>query len=418
MMALLVSAMLSGCNGGGFQVMEGDAGGPESGIDAVQAVSVFSEDFSSKGQTQLEKASSEDARWFTESCEAAARAKEERAALEASAKEMAVFSAGLEEYLAELEKAEADADSLEALLGEFENPETDMEEADGNLTEALSQLEEQLASIREDSEAALQAAAKAGSRETLARQIAALAAQETEKAQALYDGAVQERERAARLLEQLSERIGELQRQLEEAETAKEREEAERKTAELAAAASSTAALVPSDAVKAAPESAPASGTVKVIRVGDSDGTSVSANGYIRQEEAEAEMLRQINAYRKSLGLSSLTRDSVLDDCAAIRCEEMLDNDVFSHTRPNGTSWETVLTQKGVKASAWSEIQYRIRGKNAISSQDDLADHAVEGWKNSKGHDAIMRSSAYDKIGIGAYQDGDCWIANIVFIKG
>lgn len=399
---LLALTVFSGCNAGVSQAMSARV--PEK-ADIASSEMIPS----SAVEIPSQPVRVEDARRFTQVCEALASATTERAALENAGGEIAAFSVGLEGYLAELEKASAsDIASLETLLGSYQGLETDGEEALADLTKALFQLEERLASILEDGKTALQAAENAGSRRTLALQIAALAGQEAEKAQQLYDGAAEELERAKKLLEQLCDTLPELQQRLEEA-AAKEREESARGAAEQAAvlpqADSASSASIP-----IAPEDPPSSGAVKIIRAD-------SASGYIRQEEAEEEMLRQINAYRKSLGLSPVTRDSALDNCAAIRCEEMLDNDLFSHTRPNGSNWDTVLAENGVKASAWGEIQYRIRGKNAISSQDDLADHAVDGWKNSKGHDAIMRSDAYDKIGVGAYQDGDCWIANIIFIR-
>ena len=142
-----------------------------------------------------------------------------------------------------------------------------------------------------------------------------------------------------------------------------------------------------------------------------------TGGSYERYTKAESKLLSLLNGYRSQQGIGSVSGKSALDECAAIRCREMLDKDVFSHTRPNGSDWSTVLWEQGVSAKAWGEIQYRIRGGNAIETQSELAERAMKAWKKSAAHNAIMKSGTYDKVGIAAYQDDDTWIVNAIFTK-
>ena len=150
----------------------------------------------------------------------------------------------------------------------------------------------------------------------------------------------------------------------------------------------------------------------------DDKDKNTGSSSYTRLTKVEDYILKQMNDYRVSLGLSKLTRADDLDDCAAIRVVEMLDNDLFSHTRPDGTSWKTVLTENGIKPMAWGEIQYRQRGTDIIKGDSAMASKSISAWKKSKGHDAVMRSKAYSKVGIAAYSSGGTiWIADVVFIE-
>jgi len=142
-----------------------------------------------------------------------------------------------------------------------------------------------------------------------------------------------------------------------------------------------------------------------------------TGGSYERYTKAESKLLSLLNGYRSQKGIGSVSGKSALDECAAIRCREMLDKDVFSHTRPNGSDWSTVLWEQGVSAKAWGEIQYRIRGKNAIEIQSELAERAMKAWKKSTAHNAIMKSGTYNKVGIAAYQDNDTWMVNVIFTK-
>ena len=96
------------------------------------------------------------------------------------------------------------------------------------------------------------------------------------------------------------------------------------------------------------------------------------------------------NNYRSLVGVSSLTLDSSLVEAASIRAKELSDS--FLHTRPNGSSCFTVLSELG--------ISYGTAGEN-IAVGYSSSQSVMEGWRSSSGHYQNIISSKFKKIGIG-----------------
>lgn len=96
------------------------------------------------------------------------------------------------------------------------------------------------------------------------------------------------------------------------------------------------------------------------------------------------------NNYRSLIGVSSLTLDSSLVEAASIRAKELSDS--FSHTRPNGSSCFTALSELG--------ISYGTAGEN-IAAGYSSSQSVMEGWRSSSGHYQNIISSKFKKIGIG-----------------
>ena len=96
------------------------------------------------------------------------------------------------------------------------------------------------------------------------------------------------------------------------------------------------------------------------------------------------------NNYRSLVGVSSLTLDSSLVEAASIRAKELSDS--FLHTRPNGSSCFTVLSELG--------ISYGTAGEN-IAAGYSSSQSVMEGWYSSSGHYQNIISSKFKKIGIG-----------------
>lgn len=113
--------------------------------------------------------------------------------------------------------------------------------------------------------------------------------------------------------------------------------------------------------------------------------TTLSA--VVPSSSTSAEILRQVNEYRANYGLGSLSRSAELDRAAALRASEIAK--VFSHTRPDGSSWSTV-----------SDI---ARGEN-IAKGYRTADKAMAAWMTSSGHRANILRSSYGSIGIAAVE--------------
>lgn len=102
------------------------------------------------------------------------------------------------------------------------------------------------------------------------------------------------------------------------------------------------------------------------------------------------QVVNLVNEERAKAGLSALVLDETLASAAMVRATEIETS--FSHTRPDGRSFSTVLSDMG--------IQYRRSGENiALGQQSPQA--VMEGWMNSKGHRANILNPNFTKIGVG-----------------
>ncbi len=88
-----------------------------------------------------------------------------------------------------------------------------------------------------------------------------------------------------------------------------------------------------------------------------------------------AEILRLVNLERAEHNLAPLILDDNLSAAAAIRAKEA--TELFSHTRPDGSSTFTVLAEFG--------ITYRRAGENIAIGQLTPA-QVVQAWMDSEGH--------------------------------
>lgn len=120
---------------------------------------------------------------------------------------------------------------------------------------------------------------------------------------------------------------------------------------------------------------------------------SITINN-IQNENTYTDLINEVyeitNNYRSLVGFSSLTLDSSLVEAASIRAKELSDS--FSHTRPNGSSCFTVLSELG--------ISYGTAGEN-IAAGYSSSQSVMEGWRSSSGHYQNIISSKFKKIGIG-----------------
>jgi len=107
-----------------------------------------------------------------------------------------------------------------------------------------------------------------------------------------------------------------------------------------------------------------------------------------------AQVLILLNQERAKDGLLKLTMDKELMHPANKRVVESAE--LFSHTRPNGTAWSTVLDDYNISV-------YRAGENLAYGYATPVA--VVEGWMNSPGHRANIMNDEYAKIGIGVYKD-------------
>ena len=105
------------------------------------------------------------------------------------------------------------------------------------------------------------------------------------------------------------------------------------------------------------------------------------------------EVLKRVNQERKKVGASELKMDTKLLAEAMLRAEETAI--YFSHKRPNGTDWHTVLSGS-----------HSMMGENIAAGSTNAAG-VMSQWMNSSGHKGNILNKSYQSIGIGcAVVDG------------
>lgn len=120
---------------------------------------------------------------------------------------------------------------------------------------------------------------------------------------------------------------------------------------------------------------------------GEEDSTQ-SVHAYVLR------IVELVNEERAKAGLKPLTLQQNVTEAAQVRAVEC--ETLFSHTRPNGTSFSTALKEAGVS--------YRGAGENIAWGQK-TPEQVMEGWMNSAGHRANILNEKYTSIGVGYYQN-------------
>ena len=112
-------------------------------------------------------------------------------------------------------------------------------------------------------------------------------------------------------------------------------------------------------------------------------------------------MFGLVNREREKAGVPLLVRDALLDEAAMIRAAEIRTVDIAggaAHTRPDGTSWRTLLDEMGINSRRCGENISRAKSTPQIS---------VDALMQSEGHRRNILRENYGTIGIGVYQRPD-----------
>ncbi|HHZ02494.1 MAG TPA: hypothetical protein GX396_06105 [Tissierellia bacterium] len=111
----------------------------------------------------------------------------------------------------------------------------------------------------------------------------------------------------------------------------------------------------------------------------------------------EQRVAELVNVERQKNGLAPLTLDSAISNVARMKSKDMSDNNYFAHQSPTYGSAGDMLTQFGIRWSAWGEN---------IASGQRTPEEVVNAWMNSEGHRANILSPNFSKIGVGYVNDG------------
>jgi len=142
--------------------------------------------------------------------------------------------------------------------------------------------------------------------------------------------------------------------------------------------------------------------TIFIVIVGGcgGGGSGGSSNSSCPEEESDEiaiafaqEIFELTNAARMKAGLLPLSNDEKLTLAAFTRAEEITIIGYFSHTRPNGKSWDSVLEELDV-------VPRSFGGEN-IAVSSGTAEAILNMWLNSPGHHANIMSDMYSHVGVG-----------------
>lgn len=120
-----------------------------------------------------------------------------------------------------------------------------------------------------------------------------------------------------------------------------------------------------------------------------SDAGQEAMKSYVEQ------VVELVNMERAKIGLPALTMSQDLNNAAQIRAVETVQS--FSHTRPDGSSFSSVLKENG--------ISFRGAGENIAWGQR-TPEAVVNAWMNSEGHRANILNKNFTSIGVGYYLNG------------
>lgn len=134
---------------------------------------------------------------------------------------------------------------------------------------------------------------------------------------------------------------------------------------------------------------------IEVPAEADEQPEAPAATGAEYDEPQRQAMLEAVNAVRAEYGLTTLTEMSEISDIAQQRAKECAS--YFSHTRPNGSKWYTLLDEAGLKRN--------VRAEN-IAYYYPTAQQALNSWMNDYSHRVNILNAEAVYIGIGYYNDG------------
>jgi uncharacterized protein YkwD len=121
----------------------------------------------------------------------------------------------------------------------------------------------------------------------------------------------------------------------------------------------------------------------------------------------EYEILEYINLNRSAEGMEVLPMDLELSTMAAVRSFEA--SRVWSHDRPDGRGFETVLEDYGYSCNVVSENLIYTTG-------DGEASVLVDKWMSSDSHRGNILGDQFSCAGVGMYCTGGITYITVLFV--
>jgi len=168
-------------------------------------------------------------------------------------------------------------------------------------------------------------------------------------------------------------------------------------------------------------------------QVKDPSPSTDSRNGW-NEELVERYFIIYLNQDRSDRGLQNVTERGILAKMGESHSENMVANDYFDHTQPDGTTIEDRYRERGLLPECRLDTKeggYYPGAENIakthvnvdvvtddgdtvyLDSERDLAKHLVTMWMNSKGHREAMLVYSADEAGLGLAFDNDAVYASL-----
>ncbi len=128
----------------------------------------------------------------------------------------------------------------------------------------------------------------------------------------------------------------------------------------------------------------------------ENPGVSVPENAPVDEHAFIKEVVDLVNAERAKEGLSPLSVNTNVQAAAMVRAKEC--EQLFSHTRPDGSSFTTALKEQNVS--------YKNAGENIAWGQKSPQE-VMNAWMNSSGHRANIMNPNFTTIGVGYYENAN-----------
>ena len=110
----------------------------------------------------------------------------------------------------------------------------------------------------------------------------------------------------------------------------------------------------------------------------------------------EWEVLKLVNKERIRNGITPVSLFSALQDAAHIRAHEV--KNLFSHTRPNGSQWFTVIGEES--------LSHETAGENIAAGYPSPSDVMI-GWMNSTGHRENILNEDHHHMAVSFIPEGE-----------
>jgi uncharacterized protein YkwD len=120
----------------------------------------------------------------------------------------------------------------------------------------------------------------------------------------------------------------------------------------------------------------------------------------------KSKVVAETNFQRQENGLPALTENTKLEKAAAIKANDMFENQYFEHVSPSGTDPGKLVQNYG--------YNYIIAGENLILGNFSGEKEVIDDWMASPGHRANILNNRYTEIGVavvkGTYKGQEVWI--------